>query len=351
MAIDPALPLPDLSPDEPSGPNLEFDGAFSELERLAQGKPEQQYGSTIVPAEDPEWKEVVAGAWALLDRTYDLRVFAQLAVGRLQREGVHGYAETLGLIRQVLERRWAEVHPQLDAEDDNDPTLRANALLAIAEPVRVMRFLRQMPLARSARAGSVSWRDIAVANGTIEVEDGAAKLTTQIITAAFRETDATALAGLRAALAASAVDAVAIPAAFDDAAGFGTGPDLTELVKLLRDILRTMDGFIVAEVESVDDDVADDAVSVDAGATGPEPRQRASGVSIASLGPLTNRADALKLLQIVSDYYERNEPSSPLPLLIARALRLADKGFLDVLRDIAPDGVSQAELIAGIAGG
>ncbi len=351
MAIDPGTPLPDLSPDEPAGPNLEFDSAFAELERQAQGKPEQQYGSTIVPAEDPEWKDVVASAWALLERTYDLRVFSHLAVGRLQREGVAGYAETLDLIKQVLDQRWAQVHPQLDPEDDNDPTLRANALLAIAEPVRVMRFLRHMPLARSARAGAVSWRDIAAANGTIEVEDGAAKLTTQIISAAFRETDATALAALRAALASAAANAVAIPAVFDDAAGFGTGPDLTELVKLLRDILRMMDGFIVADDGPADDDMPDEPESADAGAQTSEVRTRGSGMSIASLGPISSRADAVRLLQIVSDYYERNEPSSPLPLLIARALRLADKSFMDVLRDIAPDGVSQAELIAGNAGG
>ena len=70
-------------------------------------------------------------------------------------------------------------------------------------------------------------------------------------------------------------------------------------------------------------------------------------MSIATMGPPTNRADALRLLDLVIEFYERSEPSSPLPLLIARARRLADKGFLDILRDMAPDGVSQAERIAG----
>ena len=119
--LDPTAPLPDISEDEPAGPNLEFDAAFSELERNAQGKPEQQYGSTVVPAEEPDWKELIAGAWSLLERTYDLRVMAQLAVGRLQREGMVGYAETLALIRQVLETRWSQVHPQLDPRGRQRP--------------------------------------------------------------------------------------------------------------------------------------------------------------------------------------------------------------------------------------
>ncbi|MGI4977713.1 MAG: ImpA family type VI secretion system protein [Janthinobacterium lividum] len=153
MPLDDAATLPDIAPDAPCGPNLEFDPEFAEFERLVQGRPEQQYGATIVPAEEPDWKEVVARGRALLGRTHDLRVMAQLAVARLQREGVEGFAEALGLVREAVETRWAQVHPLLDPEDDDDPTLRSNALLLVGEPGRVLRVLRVLPLARSARAG------------------------------------------------------------------------------------------------------------------------------------------------------------------------------------------------------
>ena len=343
--LDPAVPLPDISADEPAGPNLEFDAEFAEFERNAQGKPEQQYGSTVVPAEEPDWKQVVAGAWALLERTYDLRVLARLAVGRLQREGMVGYAETLALIRQMLETRWSSVHPQLDPEDDNDPTLRANALLMVAEPLRVMRTLRTMPLARSARAGTVSWRDIAISTGAVEVEEEGAKMAPGIIAAAFRETDAAARAVLQAALASAVDSAAAISTAFDEAAGYGTGPDLAELVKLLRDMQR----MVVSHTPAADE-AAMDPVEVETAPDSPgepeRPRQ-AGGTSIASLGPVTRREDAMRLLDLVIEYYERNEPSSPLPLLIARARRLADKDFLELLRDLAPDGVGQAGRVFG----
>ena len=46
-------------------------------------------------------------------------------------------------------------------------------------------------------------------------------------------------------------------------------------------------------------------------------------------------------------YYERHEPSSPVPLLLKRAKRLVAKDFMEILRDLAPDGVDQAERISG----
>ena len=346
---DPAA-LPDISGDQPAGENLEFDPAFAELERLAQGKSEQQYGSTIVPAEEPDWKEVIASASALMQRTCDLRVMGRLAVARLQREGMGGYAETMAMICRVLETRWTAVHPQLDPEDDNDPTLRANALLGLAAPGRVMRFIRYMPLARSVRAGAVSWRDISVSTGVIEVEDGTPKMTESVIAAAFRETDGAALVALRAAVASAIASAAAIPAAFDENAGYGTGPDFTDLTKLLREITRMTDTYAQAAPEAAEADPgAEEAEAPEAiGSRPPSAATRAApAMSIATMGPPTNRADALRLLDLVIEFYERSEPSSPLPLLIARARRLADKGFLDILRDMAPDGVSQAERIAG----
>lgn len=348
MPLDLTTPFADISAEEPTGPNLEFDAEFTEFERLGQGKPEQQYGSTVVPAEDPVWKDVIAAGWALMSRTCDLRVFAQLAVARLQREGVAGYADTLMSIRQVLETRWPLVHPQLDPEDDNDPTLRGNALLAIAEPVRVIRFLRYMPLARSARAGAVSWRDISIANGVVEVEEDTVKMTEAVISAAFRESDPGILATLRESLVSCAASAVAIPAVFDAEAGYGTGPELADLIKLLRDMQRMIDTYHVlpgdtggeAPAEAVGD--GDNSPASDAGGA-----RTGRAVDIASLGSIKTRADAVRLMDLVIEYYERNEPSSPLPLLIARARRLADKGFMDLLRDLAPDGLGQAERLVG----
>jgi type VI secretion system protein ImpA len=348
--LDDGAWLDDLADDAPAGANLEFDPDFTALERAAQGKPEQQYGSTVIPAEEPDWKEVEAAATALLDRTRDLRVMAHLAAARLVIRGLPAYAEVLTGIRQVLETRWEQVHPQLDPEDDLDPTLRANALLRIALPGVVLKHIRAMPLALSPRLGAYSWRDVAVATGAMDGEPGREKPTEAVIRGAFRDSDPARLGALRDAALGAARETAAIQAVFDDKAGHGFAPDFDDLRKLLREVARDIERYAPAPDEAGNADasaVGEDATVPGAGGTD----GRTGGASASALGAVTTRADALRLLDLVCEYYERYEPSSPLPLLIARARGLADKGFLDILRDMAPAGLPQAQVIAGTQDG
>lgn len=335
-----------VSEDSPAGPNLEFDPDFGALERAAQGKPEQQYGGTVIPAEEPDWKEVESQAGALLERTRDLRVLGQLAVARLHLSGLPAYAEVMSMTRQLLETRWDEIHPQLDPEEDNDPTLRANALLRLGHPADVLRCLRTLPLARSARIGQYSWRDVGIATGTIESEEES-KPSESVIRGAFADTDPARLDALRGAATEAAEAAAAIGAVFDTRAGYGTGPDFEDLAKLLKDIARTIERYAVAPAEEAEAEApADDAVAGEGGAA-PVARAARGGVSIASLTEVTNRADALRLLDLVCRYYQRYEPASPLSMLIERAAGLAEKNFLDIVRELAPDGLAQVQNVVG----
>lgn len=353
MPFDASALLAPVSEDAPTGPNLEFDPDFGALERAAQGKPEQQYGNTIIPAEEPDWKDVAAQASALLERSRDLRVLAHLAVARLQLAGLPGFAEILTLTRELLEARWDSIHPQLDPEEDNDPTLRANALLRLGHPALVLKKLRTLPLAGSPRVAQFAWRDVAIAIGAMEPDADTEKPSESAVRAAFRETDPARLTTLREAAAQAGAAAKAIPEAFDERSGQGTGPDLADLTKQLNDIVRTIDRFAdfgaAPADEAADEPADDDTAPVPAaeGSPAAAPARRAGGVSAASLTEVTTRADAVRLLELVVRYYQRYEPSSPLPMLIERARALAEKDFLDILRDLAPDGLSQAENIVG----
>lgn len=63
-----------ISAEAPAGPDLEDDLAFAGLEAISKGKPEQQIGDTVTPAQEPEWREVKRQSLDLLGRTRDLRV-------------------------------------------------------------------------------------------------------------------------------------------------------------------------------------------------------------------------------------------------------------------------------------
>ena len=64
-------------------------------------------------------------------------------------------------------------------------------------------------------------------------------------------------------------------------------------------------------------------------------------------GTINNTQDVLKALNLVCEYYKKNEPSSPVPIFIERGMRLVGKSFMDALKDIAPDGLDQAKVIIG----
>jgi type VI secretion system protein ImpA len=341
-----ATTLHDLSDASPAGENLELDPEFGALERAAQGKPETQYGDVINAATPPDWKETEANAVALLERTRDLRVLAHLAVARLHLAGPLAYAQVLAQIRSQIENRWEQVHPHLDPEDDNDPTLRSNALFRLQDPANVLRPLRDLPLASTPQTGPVSWRDIATFRGQVEPEPGREKRTEAFIRAAFGKSDPEKHQLLRDGIDMALEEATAIPSAFEAKAGAGSGPDFTNLVKLLAGMQKELREFEPAAAAESAEQTFEQGEAQDANAQAAKQQAAPMGfASVRSIDSIASRDDALYLLELAANYFRSYEPSSPLPLLIDRARRLAAMDFMDILRDLAPEGVGQAEIV------
>ena len=125
--------LEPISPDSPCGENLEYDADFGELERAAQGTPEQQFGNTVVEAQEPDWKDVPRQGPGSSDAP-KICGSPSSWPGRLVRlDGLPGFRDALAVLRGLVERFWQDVHPQLDPDDDLDPALRVNALAALCD--------------------------------------------------------------------------------------------------------------------------------------------------------------------------------------------------------------------------
>ena len=73
----------------------------------------------------------------------------------------------------------------------------------------------------------------------------------------------------------------------------------------------------------------------------------ATTAQTALTGTVSCRQDVVRLLDSICEYYQRHEPSSPLPLLLARCKRLVSASFLDIVRDVAPGAVSQVDILRG----
>jgi type VI secretion system protein ImpA len=64
-------------------------------------------------------------------------------------------------------------------------------------------------------------------------------------------------------------------------------------------------------------------------------------------GDIRNSQDVIIAIEKICDYYKKNEPSSPVPILLERAQRLVNMDFMSIVRDLASEGVSQVETFIG----
>lgn len=330
----------------PCGPNLEHDLSFFELEEAGRAKPEQRVGEAVKPAEEADWPKIVKLAQGLLVRSKDLRVAVQLARGLTRTEGVLGLAAGLTLIHGLLDRYWDGIHPQLESEYGNDPTERLSALAPLADPATLppgtgdetlIKDLRDVELARSREHGTLQARDVEIALGRLAPVrtdgSGIPKALGQIhaqMALAFAA-DRTVPSALREARE----QVLAIDTLLVDHVGAERTVDLKPLANCLGSLVDACDAALGAQARVS----AEVSTGGDADASSP--------MSPASDGQIRSRDDAARMLDLVCRYLERHEPSNPAPLLIRRAQRLMTKNFMEIVKDLLPDSLSNIERLAG----
>jgi type VI secretion system protein ImpA len=339
--------LAPIADDAPCGSDLQYDPAFREMETAGAGKPERQYGDKVFAAEPPDWRAVQEQARELATRTRDLRIAVWLVRAGARLEGLQGAADGLGLVHGLLERHWSLVHPQLDAEEGNDPTMRLSALAPLAStsgmlsgaPV-ALDDLREATL--TGDRGSITLRQIELGVEAKADPEGDES----------RPTEAGVIDAVRAALgrqpglldamqaAARHLDGVAC--LLEDQVGTVAAPDLAVVRRLLKAVAKAA---ALASGQGVQAQAAD-STSPDAAASSVAPPAAAGGA--VAVGAIASREDVVRTLERACEWIERHEPSNPAPLLIRRAQRLMSKNFMEIMRDLAPDGLDQIQRLAGV---
>jgi type VI secretion system protein ImpA len=336
------MPIPNLesllqpiSADAPCGADLEYDPAFLELDRLSETKPEQQMGDTIVPAQEPDWKVVSERALDLLAKTKDLRIAVRLTRARLHTDGLPGFADGVTVVRSMVESFWDGFYPRLDPEDGNDPTFRVNVLMALCDADTFIDRIRTTPLVAARSFGRFSLRDIAIASGEQPPLPGVEPPKASAIEGAFTEVPLPELQGVADAVRSALASLAAIEAFVAEKVGASNGTNYAKLTEVLKGASKIL-GVQLARR----------GVAVEGSAEGGDGAGSADGGPSIS-GEIKRREDVVRVLDKVCSYYERYEPSSPIPLLVLRAKRLVSASFLDIMRDLAPDGMSQIENLKG----
>jgi type VI secretion system protein ImpA len=328
--------LAPLSDARPCGENLESTGLLDGLFAF------RVFGETIPPDPPPDWSALDKRAAEALARSYDLRVLAHYAAATVRRRGLEPFFSILGVAAHWLETFWPIVYPLID----EDAMMRRNALNCFADHVGVVDALRRAALVKNPQMGSLSLRDIELptAQGSLDAE--ARKSTEARIAATFA---ASTLEQLTRTLqeveaAIGAVRRIEVAMVLKAKEGVEASPTLEPLSNVLVRIQRVMRERMAAHPKATQ--VPIPVLTVPP--AGPTPTSEVATMSVTSI---RSREDAVRALDAVASFFRHSEPSSPIPLFIERAKRLVAKDFLQVLADVAPDGVSQAKLVSGVRDG
>jgi len=328
-----------VSADAPCGADLEYDPAVLELDRLSEGKPEQQMGDHIVPAQEPDWKEVGNRALALLAKTKDLRMAVRLTRALLHTEGLAGLADGLAVTRGIIEKFWDGFYPKLDPEDGNDPTFRVNILMTLCDGPSFVDRIRLLPIVAARSFGRFSLRDIAIASGELPPPADTEAPKASAIEGAFTECPLPELQATADQVRSGLASLAAIEAFVGEKVGVSNGPNFAKLVEALRAAEKILATHLARRGVVTE--------GGEAGAEGGGEGGGAAGRGPSISGEINSREDVVRVLDKICMYYERYEPSSPIPLLLQRSKRLVSATFMDIVRDLAPEGLAQVENIRG----
>lgn len=320
MVPDLELLLAPVSEDDRAGPDLAYDPQRHQIEQAFEASVSIDMTGTATQDPDIDWRRIVAEIVDQSARTKDV----WLAVYLCRAGARAGRLETveLGLqyLEGLLEQFWDVVHPRLDEYGIEGRTGACATLTSFREFIAP---LRALTLLDHARHGSFTGDDLHRFQRVGEAEAGYG---------AFRATLEEPESIERLARAAARLDAIQmllrnVDATLAARAGNGAGASFAPIYEALAEIGGAARAFLpVTAVEA--------ALAEEEGAPAPAERRLP--------GTIQSREDVARMIDLVTDYYRRSEPHSPVPLLLARAKEWINLDFMEVLEDIAPNAVGDA---------
>jgi type VI secretion system protein ImpA len=315
----------------PCGPDLEYDGAFLELNTAAEGKAETQFERGT----PPEWRQVREIAEGLLVRTRDLRVAMLWLRSVVNLEGTAALLPGLRLVTGLLDAHWDGLHPRPEDGDD-DAFARANVLAALPSMEGCLGDLLQARLTHIKGVGDLRLRDVEAAFGNLSVRDGDNAYT--------REQLERMLAGVGDGLWPLLADVQQalrhLGTLMDQRFGTGSGAELKPVLDLFAHVLSLRP----APEGAVEGAAAEDGQADPSAGAAPAARPASAGLS----GSVNSRAEAVRAIELVCAYLDRHEPTNPAQLFLRRARSLLELNFLELMKELAPNSLDEVARIVGV---
>jgi type VI secretion system protein ImpA len=348
--VDVAALLAPISEDNPAGENLQYSGLYDEVREARRSDDSLAQGDWQREAKTAEWPKVVyLSATALSGKTKDLYIGAWLTEALVELYGFVGLRDGLRVMRGLHEQFWDKLYPPIE---DDDFEARANALSKMDSNLEIP--LKKALVTKSGTGidySYIQWEESTKFDipENIESLDGNAYTrATEMKAQAEAEGKTTGEAWRKAKGATRRAfyeetfavlnecweDFQALDRIIDEKFGRHT-PGLGTLKKSL-DSVRTLVEKLVKEKRILEPD----PVSQEAGVESAAGETGAQGPT----GQMRTRADALRRLAEVAEYFQGAEPHSPVAYLVQRAIKWGQMPLEVWLEDVIKDGTVLGQL-------
>jgi type VI secretion system protein ImpA len=331
--------LEPVAGEAPAGVDLDGTLELNALE-LASAEPETAVVKGVELEDDRNWREIRGKAGKLLQSSKDLRVAVTLTRSLLQQEGFTGYCAGVCFVSELAQRYWDAIYPQLDPVE-GDAITRINALQELVSGP-MLEQLRVATLFDAEKVGKVTVNDLLLAATHPLGRPELMRSPSHLVFAAIEALGGGARAQLQL-LREAREQLAALSQLVADKTGLHLqlGSIVRSAKKDPAGLLDAVDETLSAELARLDKDAAQASAKEQDADDGETSRGRS--------GDITRREDVIAMLERICAYYARVEPSSPVPLLLQRAKRLATMDFLEIIRDLADQGLPQVGAIAGVS--
>ena len=312
--------LKPITEESPCGRDISDETDFYMLEEMAKGKQETQFSE----AEPPNWDEVLELALTLFNQSKDLWVAYYILCSMVNLHGDEGMVKGLGFLKALLEKFWDSLSPKLDKDSDAPSFQRINIIKDIfVQQGPFVAGVKNIVLAKSG-LGSFKYKDI------LAIGKDEQSATENVILAAISDSDKEFLTKLK-----------------------GNFKKTQELVRTLKVFLqdkgidtefeKAFEAF-VSMISAMEKYLDSNNVTIKADQNQQTAAAGSLDTSKGKLNPpgvgnitdqISNYQDITRMLKKICKWYEENEPSSPVPLLLARAESLIGKNFVDIVNNLS----------------
>lgn len=359
-----------------SGSELRNDPRFHAVERLMEPAARSfrlenvRTGGT--GSVNIDWTEILAQSADLAQAGRDVRLLVIVARALANAEGFDGLAQGLGLLTRTVEQHWDSVHPTLRESPSprEAATRRINALYQLENADNgLLCDLEFLTVLTPRGLGVVTVGDLCAGGltrnqaqselpsglGDKEVADFLSRHDARVnrVTAACRAhaiERPEEMAGLVQSIAAAQGALAALEAALTARVGEnGVGVKFKELDKVLSRALAPLaaaQGSATPGTQATEGNVMADPIPAASASPGTNGTHVPAAGGIP--GTVNSRRDVERCLDMIIDFYERTEPSSPIPHLARRMRKMVPMNFLQLMEEIAPSGMKEFKNVAGV---